>query len=134
MGIFNKREAIKLGDTKILNLINEGCKVEGNLISDSFIRIDGAVQGNMEIEEGAIIGDKGVVTGDIKTKSLIIYGMVNGNINASSLEIMSSGSVNGEITTSKLHIEFGGVYNGSLIMGDETLQPKLIASQANSNN
>ncbi len=127
MGIFDKKETIKLGDTKILNLINEGCKVEGNLISDSFVRIDGAVQGNMEIEEGAIIGDKGVVTGDIKTKNLIIYGMVNGNINTHSLEIMSSGSVNGEIKTAKLHIEFGGVYNGSLTMEDEVQQPKLIA-------
>lgn len=130
MGIFNKKESFKLGETKILNLINEGCKVEGNLISDSFVRIDGAVQGNMEVEEGAIIGDKGLVTGDIKTKSLIIYGMVNGNINSYSLEIMSSGSVNGEIKTSKLHIEFGGVYNGSLTMENEAIQTKLIAPES----
>lgn len=130
MGIFNKKETFKLGETKILNLINEGCTVEGNLISDSFVRIDGAVQGNMEIEEGAIIGDKGLVTGDIKTKSLIIYGMVNGNISSQSLEIMSSGSVNGAIKTSKLHIEFGGVYNGSLTMENEAIQTKLIAAES----
>lgn len=130
MGIFSKKESFKLGETKILNLINEGCTVEGNLISDSFVRIDGAVQGNMEIEEGAIIGDKGLVTGDIKTKSLIIYGMVNGNISSQSLEIMSSGSVNGAIKTSKLHIEFGGVYNGSLTMENEAIQTKLIAAES----
>ena len=127
MGIFKKREAFKSGDTKILNLINEGCKIKGNLTSNSFIRIDGSVQGNLEIQEGAIIGDKGVVTGDIKTKALTIYGMVNGNIDTERLEIMSSGSVNGEIKTSKLHIEFGGVYNGALTMENEVHQPKLIA-------
>ena len=125
MAMFNKKESFKIGETKILNLINEGCKVEGLLISDSFIRIDGTVQGNMEVEEGAIIGDKGLVTGDIKTKSLIVYGMVNGNIDSYSLEIKSSGIVNGEIKTSKLHIEFGGVYNGSLSMEKEAMQTNL---------
>ena len=121
MAIFKKNEVYKVGEKKILNLINEGCKVEGVLISDSFIRIDGTVQGNMRVEEGAIIGDKGLVTGDIKTKSLIIYGMVNGNIDSDCLEIKSTGCVNGEIKTLKLHIEFGGVYNGSLTMEKEAL-------------
>ena len=129
MGIFNKKESYKIGETKILNLINAGCKVEGNLISDSFIRIDGTVEGNMDVKEGAIIGDKGFVIGDIKTKSLIIYGMVNGNIDSDSLEIKSSGSVNGEIKTAKIHIEFGGVYNGSLHMANEISEPKLIETQ-----
>lgn len=118
MAIFKKKESFNV-DTKILNLINEGCKVEGVLISDSFIRVDGTVQGNLEVGEGAIIGDKGLVTGDIKTKSLIVYGKVNGNIDSYSLEIKSTGCVNGEIKTSKLHIEFGGVYNGSLTMEKE---------------
>lgn len=127
MAIF-KKKAFKIGETKILNLINEGCKVEGVLISDAFIRIDGTVQGSLEIEEGAIIGDKGLITGDIKTKSLIIYGIVNGNIDSHSLEIKSTGCVNGEIKTSKLNIEFGGVYNGLLTMekGDYNLSSKNI--------
>ena len=114
--MFRKKKPGDLTDAKVLNLINEGCKVEGMLISDAFIRIDGMVEGNMLIEEGAIIGDKGLVTGDIKTKSLIIYGIVNGNIDSYSLEIKNTGCVNGKINTSKLHVEFGGVYNGELTM------------------
>ena len=114
--MFKKKRPENLENVKVLNLINEGCKVEGMLISDAFIRIDGEVEGDMRIDEGAIIGDKGLVTGDIKTKSLIIYGMVNGNIDSYSLEIKNSGCVNGKIHTSKLHIEFGGVYNGELTM------------------
>lgn len=114
--MFKKKNPGNIEDAKVLNLINEGCKIEGMLISDAFIRIDGEVEGNMRIEEGAIIGDKGLVTGDIKTKSLIIYGMVNGNIDSYSLEIKNSGCVNGKIHTSKLHVEFGGIYNGELTM------------------
>lgn len=121
MAIFNKREPFKLNETKILNLINEGCKVEGDIDSDSVIRIDGTIQGNLNIGDGAIIGEKGLVKGNITTKSLIIYGVVNGNIDSDSLEIKSSGCVNGEIRTSKLHIEFGGVYNGALTMAKEGL-------------
>lgn len=125
MAIFKKKEVHEIGEGKILNLINEGCIVEGVLNSSSFIRIDGTVQGNMNVEAGAVIGDKGLVTGDIKTKSLIIYGIVNGNIDSYCLEIKSTGCVNGEIKTSKLHIEFGGVYNGSLTMGKEPSQAQI---------
>jgi cytoskeletal protein CcmA (bactofilin family) len=121
MAMFKKKESFKIGESKILNLINEGCKVEGDVISDSFIRIDGHVEGNMSVEEGAIIGDKGLVKGNIKTRSLIIYGAVDGNIDSESLEIKNSGSVNGDIRTARLHIEFGGVYNGSLTMEKEGL-------------
>ena len=121
MAIFSKKEPFKIGETKILNLINEGCKVEGDINSDSVIRIDGTVQGNLNIDEGAIIGEKGLVKGNITTKSLIIYGVVSGNIDSESLEIKSSGCVNGEIRTSRVHIEFGGVYNGALTMVKEGL-------------
>ena len=121
MAIFNRKEPFKIGETKILNLINEGCKVEGDIHSDSVIRIDGTIQGNLNIDEGAIIGEKGLVKGNITTKSLIIYGVVNGNIDSDSLEIKSSGCVNGEIKTARLHIEFGGVYNGALTMVKEGL-------------
>ncbi len=116
MEIFRKK-TIKNDESKVLNFINEGCRVEGALKSNAFIRIDGTVEGNLDIEECAIIGSKGQIIGDVKTKSLIIYGMVNGNIDSHSLEIKNTGCVNGEIKTTKLNIEFGGIYNGVLIMG-----------------
>jgi cytoskeletal protein CcmA (bactofilin family) len=47
---------------------------------------------------------------------MIAYGSVNGNINAHSLEIKSTGKITGEIKTSTLQVESGGFYKGNLSM------------------
>lgn len=60
--------------------------------------------------------EKGIIDGNIDTKSAIIYGTVNGNVKVIQLEIKSTGKVNGDIKTDALEIELGAQYNGQLEM------------------
>lgn len=62
------------------------------------------------------MGDKGIIIGDVKTKSAVIYGAVTGNVQALQLEIKKTGTVNGDIKTETLEIELGAQYNGKLEM------------------
>jgi cytoskeletal protein CcmA (bactofilin family) len=62
------------------------------------------------------LGEKGIIEGNIKSQSVIIYGTVNGNVKTTQLEIKKTGHVNGEITTDTLEIELGAKYNGKLNM------------------
>ena len=91
-------------------------KLMGEITGSSIIRIDGKVTGNVSTEGGLILGEKGIVIGDIKTKSAIIYGNVTGNVQATQLEIKKTGVVNGDIKTETLEIELGAQYNGKLEM------------------
>lgn len=117
--MFKKNKATKsldLNQQEISALIGYGYEVNGEITGTSIIRVDGKVTGNITTEGGLILGDKGIIIGDIKTKSAIIYGSVTGNVQALQLEIKKTGIVNGDIKTETLEIELGAQYNGTLEM------------------
>ena len=105
---------------KVLTLISEGCKFDGNLSSPSTTKIDGHVVGNLRGESGIIIGEKGIVEGNVNAVEVIVYGNVRGNIKAHKLELKKTGSLNGDITVEELVTESGSRFNGSSKMGDDT--------------
>lgn len=105
---------------KILTLISEGCKFEGNLSSPSTTKIDGHVVGNLRGESGIIIGEKGIVEGNVNAVDVIIYGNVKGNIKAHKLELKRSGSLEGDIVVEELATETGSKFNGTVKMGDKS--------------
>lgn len=109
-------KSLDLNQQEISTLIGYGYEVNGEITGSSIIRIDGKVTGNVTTEGGLILGEKGIVIGDIKTKSAIIYGKVTGNVQATQLEIKKTGVVNGDIKTETLEIELGAQYNGELEM------------------
>lgn len=116
MSFLKKKSKIALDLQVISTLISEGCIFDGNIKAPAFVRIDGQVTGNVTIDEGLILGEKGMVAGNILTKEMVVYGTIKGDIDTHSLEIKSSGKITGEIKTQKLLVENGAVYNGSLLM------------------
>lgn len=117
--MFKKNKAAKsldLNQQEISTLIGYGYEINGEITGSSIIRIDGKVTGNVTTEGGLILGEKGIVIGNIKTKSAIVYGSVTGNVQALQLEIKKTGVVNGDIKTETLEIELGAQYNGKLEM------------------
>lgn len=109
-------KSLDLNQQEISTLIGYGYEIIGEINGKSVIRIDGKVTGNVTTDGGVILGDKGIVVGNVKTKSAIIYGTVTGNVEALQLEIKKTGIVNGDINTETLEIELGAQYNGNLKM------------------
>src|SRR5580658_9538216 len=116
MAFFSKKDKLDMDLQSISTLISEGCILDGNIKAPAFARIDGQVTGDVMVDEGLILGEKGSIKGNVITKEMVIYGTVNGNLQVISLEIKASGKVNGEIHTQTLEVENGAVYNGSLHM------------------
>ena len=100
----------------ISTLISEGCIFDGNLKAPDFARIDGQITGDVMVDEGLILGEKGSIQGNVVTKELVVYGTIIGDLQVTSLEIRATGKVTGEIRTQTLQVENGAVYNGSLSM------------------
>ncbi|BAU52319.1 bactofilin family protein [Mucilaginibacter gotjawali] len=126
MSIFSKKDKVTLDLQSISTLISEGSILDGNLKAPAFARIDGQVTGDVMVDEGLILGEKGSILGNIITKEMVVYGTITGNIQTNSLEIKASGKISGEIRTQTLVVENGAVYNGSLSM---TQNHKLAQSQ-----
>ena len=112
----NKQQPLEINQQEITTIIGEGYTFTGELQGSSVIRIEGKIIGNVNVDGGVVLGEKGIVEGDILTKSAIIYGTIQGNVKTTQLEIKKTGYVNGEITTDTLEIELGAKYNGKLNM------------------
>lgn len=97
-------------------LISKGCVVHGRIESDVFVRIDGHIKGDLIIGEGLIIGENGIIEGNIKAREIVVYGTVNGSVTADSIDIKSSGNILGELHTSSLQVETGATYIGNVTM------------------
>ena len=114
--MFSKKSKVELDQQVISTFLSEGCVIDGNMKAPAFVRIEGQINGDVTIDEGLILGEKGVVTGNVATKEMIVYGTINGNISTHSLEIRSTGRITGDIKTQVLQVEPGGTHNGKLAM------------------
>jgi cytoskeletal protein CcmA (bactofilin family) len=111
-----KQQPLEINEQQISTIIGEGYVFTGELQGASVIRIEGKVIGNVNVDGGVVLGEKGFIEGNITSSSVIIYGTVHGDVRSTQLEIKKSGHVNGEITTDSLEIELGAQYNGKLNM------------------
>ncbi len=111
-----QQKSLDINQQEISTIIGEGYVFTGELQGSSVIRIEGKIIGNVNVEGGVVLGEKGIIDGDIFTKSAIIFGTVNGNVKSGQLEIKRSGVVSGDISTDTLEIELGAQFNGKLNM------------------
>lgn len=108
-------------------LISKGCVVHGRIESDVFVRIDGHIKGDLIIAEGLIIGEHGIIEGNIKAREIVVFGTVNGSVTADSIDIKSSGNILGELHTNSLQVETGATYIGNVIMDKVQLKKESAA-------
>lgn len=123
MGVFSKKDKATLDFQAISTLISTDCIVGGSLTAPAVARIDGQVDGDVMVAEGLILGEKGLITGNVVTKEMVVYGTVQGNITVESLEIKATGKITGDIATVTLLVEAGGIYNGHLTMQAAGVKP-----------
>lgn len=100
-------------------IIEEGCKLEGNLSFNGIARIAGLVNGSIFSNDTVVITDAAVVNADIIADVILISGVVKGNIKASSrVEIIKPARFEGTITTPSLVVEDGVIFHGTTKMHD----------------
>jgi len=109
----------KLLQEAITSIVGEDVNINGDLISNTSIRIDGKVMGNVTAQKLIIVGEKAEIKGDLSSKNIIVFGKLIGNVTAAEVQIKKTGSIHGDISVQAIEIEMGGKYNGSLMMNAE---------------
>jgi cytoskeletal protein CcmA (bactofilin family) len=100
-----------------INLIGTGTVIDGNIVSNGDIRIDGSLKGNLSTKGKVIVGDTGKIHGEIVCKNFEVEGSVEGKVVVSELlSLRAKSKILGDITTSKLAIEPGAVFTGKCDM------------------
>ena len=99
-------------------LISAGTTVQGDVTSETDLRIDGTIHGNVTSSSKIIIGATGFVEGNLKSGQADINGRIVGNIIVKELlQLRGNCNVQGNISAEKLQVEPTAVFNGQCQMG-----------------
>lgn len=102
-----------------LNRIVDGTEIEGKIVSDSNIRIDGRVKGNINVKGRLVVGPSGRIDGEINCENADIEGVINGKISVNGLlSLKSTARLHCDMLTQKLAIEPGAVFTGNCHMAN----------------
>ncbi len=100
-----------------INILNAGTRITGDLGSEGDLRVDGSVQGNIEVKTKLVLGQSAHVKGNINAQNCDVSGVVAGNVIVTELlTIKATAKITGDIACSKLIIEAGAEFNGNSAM------------------
>jgi cytoskeletal protein CcmA (bactofilin family) len=101
-----------------ISMISANTKITGEVYSDSDLRIDGTIEGNINSKAKVVLGPSAHLKGDIICQSADISCNTVGNIYVESLlKLNATAHVKGDIFTKKLIVENGAVFIGRCEMG-----------------
>ena len=99
--------------------IGQDVVIEGRIISSQDLRIDGRVEGTIEVGNHVLmIGASATVKANLDARSILISGTVIGNVTATDrVDLQATGSVEGDISSPRLVIIDGAVVKGKVNAG-----------------
>jgi cytoskeletal protein CcmA (bactofilin family) len=113
------------GPSHSFNSLVQGTRVEGDIQSQSDIRIEGQLKGSLKCEAKLVLGASGVAEGEVTCKNAVIEGRFQGTLVVEELlTIKETANVSGQIRYGKLVVQPGAVLVGDLRMtGAPTTKP-----------
>ncbi len=109
------------GDSQVPNIIAYGTNLAGDTTSEGDFRIEGSIVGKIVAKGRIVVGESGMVDGEIFCSNADICGKVIGKLNVENLTILkASASFKGELATNKISIEPGAEFNGTCTMASST--------------
>jgi cytoskeletal protein CcmA (bactofilin family) len=112
------------GDTRLGTIIGKGTKIEGTINIEGATRIDGTVSGKLIANDIVTVGSTGIVKAEIRARSIVVGGRVEGNLIASEkVELQAKSELVGDITSKSLLVEHGAIFHGNSKMKDSAPAP-----------
>ena len=103
-----------------VNIITAGTSIKGDITATGDFRLDGVLEGNIQLNGKLVVGDSGVVKGNILCQNANIIGTVEGTLSVKELlSLHATARITGDILINKLSIEPGAVFTGRCRMLDE---------------
>ena len=115
MGFFSEKSEVPAAGAA--TIVGETAVLKGDLTAGGSVRIDGKLEGSVLGAEEAVIGEKGLVVGNISAQNAVMAGELRGNVSAAGMVVLlPSSRVKGDITAGKIKIEEGAVFEGKCLI------------------
>lgn len=94
-------------------LINEGCKINGEISGSGNFQINGTVTGDCDINGTLQLAGSGYWQGSIRADNVIIAGHIEGDITAhGKVEITKTARITGTVTAEAIAVAEGAIVEG----------------------
>lgn len=100
------------------NILSSDVEIKGSLKFSNDLIIDGRIEGEVTSDGSLTVGENAFVQGEIRTKSVVLFGRVQGNITVTErCELKSSAVLEGDVIAGTLSIEEGATFMGKSTVG-----------------
>jgi cytoskeletal protein CcmA (bactofilin family) len=104
---------IEMTERRASDVLSSDVEIKGTISCRRELRIDGRVEGEINSDGMLTIGDNAEIRGDIKGKSITVFGKVYGNITAiERCELKAHAGLQGDLKTSLAVVEEGAIFVG----------------------
>ena len=105
--------------------LDAGSHIRGELSFENTFRVDGKITGTVKSKGDLVIGEGGIVDGEIEAGRIYVSGTVKGEVKARErVEIGVSGRVEADLFTPALVIEDGAFFQGRCTMDVDSTSEK----------
>lgn len=109
----SKRRRMRDQASARATLINEGCKISGEISGSGDFVINGEVAGDCDINGTLSLARNGFWQGIIRADNVIVAGQIEGDITASGkVEITDTARISGTVTAEAIAVAEGAVVEG----------------------
>lgn len=106
-------------DERLDTIIGKNVRIKGDIITETGLRFDGQIEGNIEVGSILITGKESFIKGDIRCKDAIVAGRIEGNLYvANALEMQSGAAIFGDIQCKRLIIQKDCFFEGKCQMAE----------------
>jgi cytoskeletal protein CcmA (bactofilin family) len=100
-----------------VTVIGKGITVKGELFGEEDVKVEGHVEGKIQLTKNLLVGQTGVIEADVEAENINIGGTVTGNILAQNrVEIVASGKMMGDIKAPRVIVAEGAHFKGNVDM------------------
>ncbi len=99
------------------NMIGQGTKIIGDVISEGDLRIDGELEGTLKTNGRVIIGKEGYINGKIECNNADVEGKFSGELTVNNvLTAKSTANITGNVIVGQISTEPGASFNATCNM------------------
>ena len=103
--------------SKEQNKIAQGTTLKGDIVSEGSFRIEGELHGNLNLKGKVVIGETGIIKGEVVCENADIEGTFEGKLKVNDcLTLKSMAKISGQVVTDQLVVEAGASFNATCQM------------------
>ncbi len=123
--MLGKKEKTGFESPNRLNTFVEGTRIIGSVNSESNIRIDGDIEGDVFSAGKVVVGENGTVKGNLNCNEAEVLGKLEGDLRVDQLLVLREKSlIHGNIRTNRILVEEGAQFFGNCEVGGKVPEKK----------